>query len=498
MNLWDRIKSIFAPMPTITLSLPRPGGYRLRNTVDTTSDFPFSQALYVVPPPDADTTWRTYNLDSKTLSRMAPADLIGLLIDISPDISRALFDFIRMMNPGYEVMALRPGTEEQDMRGQAVIDDYLDLLKELYGAEEVQINRLILNGFLRGAFFAESVLDDAGRLPVDLATPDPYSARFRKVNDPVRGTIYELGQWQAGKWVTLAKPTIRYVPIDPAPGSPYGRSMVAPALFSSIFLIGMLHDLRRVVQQQGYPRLDIAIDLEKLRLAMPASLESDPEAMQNWINGIVNEVKTVFASLQPDDAYVHTDNVSVNRPVGTVNADSLGAIDGLIGAIERMLVRALKTMPLLFGLNEAVSETHANRQWELHAAGIKSLQHLLEQLLEHLLTQVLRAQGIQADVQWRFAELRASEMLRDAQTEAMLIANAAAKRDEGWITQDEAALEVVGHEAVDEAQAQEAAEPIIVEDDGDGEERLHRAVMDTFEKALGYGGKNGGKEHATG
>lgn len=33
-----------------------------------------------------------------------------------------------------------------------------------------------------------------------------------------------------------------------------------------------------------------------------------------------------------------------------------------IRAIERMLFRALKTMPRLMGSNEATSETHANRQ----------------------------------------------------------------------------------------------------------------------------------------
>jgi hypothetical protein len=448
MNIIERIKRLFRPrVKPVFTRVPHLAGRRSRETIDVTNEFPFSQAFYILPPPDADSTWRSYNLDSKTLSRMAPADLMSLLVDISPEISRALFDFIRMMNPGYEVLALQPGTEEQDGPGQALVDDFLDRLKEIYGATEIQINRLILAGFLRGAFFAEVVLDEGGRLAVDLATPDPYSARFRKLSDPVRGIVYQLGQWQAGRWRDLTEPTVRYIPVDPVPGSPYGRSLVGPALFSAIFLIGMLHDLRRVVQQQGYPRLDLSIDLERLRLAMPADLESDPEAMKNWIDSIIDEVETVYNALEPDDAYIHTDVIGVNRPVGAVNADSLGAIDGLIRAIERMIIRALKTMPLLFGVNEATTETHANRQWELHAAGIKSLQHLLEQLLEHLLEQALRAGGIQAEVQFRFAELRASEMLRDAQTEAMLISNATAKYEAGWISQDEASLEVTGHEA---------------------------------------------------
>ena len=105
-------------------------------------------------------------------------------------------------------------------------------------------------------------------------------------------------------------------------------------------------------------------------------------------------------------------------------------------------------MPLLMGSNEAVSETHANRQWEIHVAGIRALQHLAENALQRLLRLALEAQGIQADVVWRFAELRGSEALRDAQTEQLRIANARAKFTAGWISQDEAAQEIVGHAAV--------------------------------------------------
>jgi len=153
----------------------------------------------------------------------------------------------------------------------------------------------------------------------------------------------------------------------------------------------------------------------------------------------------MYGRLEPDDAYVHTDVVKVNRPVGAVDASSLGAVDSLIRAVERMAIRGLKTMPLLMGSNEAVSETHANRQWEIHVAGIKAVQHLAEQMIERLLTLALQMQGLRAVVTFRFAELRASEEFRDAQTAAAIIENAKQKYLAGWISQDEAALEVVGH-----------------------------------------------------
>jgi hypothetical protein len=75
------------------------------------------------------------------------------------------------------------------------------------------------------------------------------------------------------------------------------------------------------------------------------------------------------------------------------------------------------------------------------------MQHLLETLLEGLLTLALQAQGIRATVRFRFAELRAAELLRDAMTEQLNIANASALYAAGWISQDEAAEMVVGHPA---------------------------------------------------
>ena len=183
-------------------------------------------------------------------------------------------------------------------------------------------------------------------MPVDLVMPDPRWIYFRRVADPVRGPVWEPFQWQQGQQVSLAVPTFRYVPVDPFPGSPYGRSLASPALFGAVFALALLHDLRRVVQQQGYPRLDISISLEQLLLAMPPELKNDPaqapQALQSWVDQVIAEVKRAYSALEPDDTYIHTDIVTLNKPVGTVDASSLGAVDGLITALERMATRALR------------------------------------------------------------------------------------------------------------------------------------------------------------
>lgn len=426
------------------------GSQRSRLSVDSASEPTFGLSRFIEAPPSPEETWRSGTLDDQTLSRMSPTRLMELMADVSPELSRALWDFLRFCNPGWEAMALRPGTEEPDRRGQAALDSMLATLKGYYGTVDVPIGRLFLGAFLRGAFMAELVLDESGRNFVDLAMPDPASARFEKQDDPVRGKIWRLGQWQAGEFVLLDSDTVRYIPLDPLPGKPYGRPIATPAMFSTLFLIGLLHDLRRVVAQQGYPRIDLVVNLEQLMQAMlvdEGGEPPDPDEFSEYVSAAISEIQSVYASLQPDDAYIHTDVVTVNRPVGSVDQSSLGAIDSLIRAIERIATRALKTMPLLMGSNEAVSETHANRQWEIHVAGISSVQHSCEALLESLLGLALQAQGIQAAVKFRFAELRASERLRDAQAESAEIDNEIKKYLAGWISQDAAAQAITGQEA---------------------------------------------------
>ena len=339
------------------------------------------------------------------------------------------------------------GSDVEDTRAKQAIDAFIKVLEidRGYGSFDTVIGQIYTGAFLRGAMCAELVLDERGRMPLDFATPDPASIRFRKRSDPVIGSIWQPGQWQTN-FVPLDIPTFMYLPIDRMPGVPYGRPMAAPALFTSLFLLGMLHDLKRVIQQQGYPRLDLSIDVDKLAALAP-QIAVDATAFQNFASSIIAEVETVYSSLKPDDAYIHTSNITVNKPVGAADAGSLGGIDAVITMLERMAVRALKTTPLMLGLSDIVGDAQATRQWEIATASIRSIQHYAETLLGRLFTLALEAQGIQATVEFQFAELRASEALRDAQVEQVNIANANAKVVAGWIDDDEASEAITGHKA---------------------------------------------------
>lgn len=77
--------------------------------------------------------------------------------------------------------------------------------------------------------------------------------------------------------------------------------------------------------------------------------------------------------------------------------------------------------------------------------GIETLQHYAETSLERSLQRGLQAEGIVAEVRFRFASNRASEALRDAQTRQFEIDNDTTLYWQGLITQEDFAMRTTGH-----------------------------------------------------
>lgn len=417
----------------------------------------------IVAPDDHVTDWHLMELDRETLNRLAPSKLVELLVSNSPPASRALWDYLRLCDAGHRIDILKPNAPDQvDERARDYFqENVLGVIKQRHGSMKLITNRLFMSGYLRGAMFVESVLNK--REFVDIVVPDPFTVRFRLAKDEQLGERWELGQMQEGKFVNLEYPTIRYLPVDPWPGKPYGRPPITPTIFPSLFLLGLAHDLRRVVAQQGYPRIDISVNLEKLAAAYPNIHRKGGQAWDELIDETLAEVVSVYSMLEPEDAFVHTDDQEVKRPVGALDGQAVMAADSLIKSLERMAVQSAKTMPLMLGITDGVSEANSNRQWEIFAAGIKSLQHLAETILADQFKVILQAAGYKADVKVTFHELRASELMRDEQTRQLRDQNSAFERDQGWLTPLEAAKAALEHEpspeVIDELKKRPLSDP---------------------------------------
>lgn len=464
--------------------LPLPSG---RLSIDSLTNRIVAEKA-ILPPPDHESIWRWQELDTNTLSYLSPVEVMNYLLETSPDLSRAAWDFQRLCNPGWECKALSLNSEEENPQGKAWVEAFWLHIANLYGSPDIVLGRYFMGAFMGGAFCGEIVLDGSARNAVDLVAPDPYSIRFRKITDPVRGAIWQPGQQQRTGFVPLDVPTFGYLPVDPAVASPYGRSLAAPALFTTLFVLSVLHDIKRVIMQQGYKRMDIELDME----AAQDAFSYDPQnygSLGEYVRAAMDAIKAVYKGLQPDDAFMHTSIFKLQVPVGTVDSDSIGAIKDVINLLEKRIARALKSNSLLMDLESSPNETDSNRRWEIHAAGVKSLQHHCEHMLERLLGVGLQAAGIQARIQFRFAELRAAEMFRDEQTMAMRIQNARELTNAGFVSQDEASMYAIKHNA-DSPEPRDKQDKLdMQEDNSSGNENLkqgsdERIVTQVLERLL--------------
>jgi hypothetical protein len=108
------------------------GGSRLRTTTDAIGVTTFGRFLTIEPPPTSENDWQVADLDSQTLHRETPERLTELLVDLSPDVNRANWDWMRALNPGWECDVFVPGsTETRHERGYQLVEDVFDTLNRL-------------------------------------------------------------------------------------------------------------------------------------------------------------------------------------------------------------------------------------------------------------------------------------------------------------------------------------------------------------------------------
>lgn len=399
----------------------------------------------------AEDRWRFGELDSNTFDKISVVELADLLVDLSPELSREASNVLRIANSGYELKAYHYDGRREHRQGKQVLDAFIEQLTNRYGSADTIFNQLFFSVFLRGAYLLELVLDKTGRRPVDLCAADPKIVSFKEMEDAERGYYWQMGQHNAtGEFKPITAETVSYVAFDPFPGKPEGRSAIQASLFVAVALLRTLRDLSRVIAQQGYPRLDIEVNLQLLAETLPEGEELDVTTLQEWSNAIIKEVAIAYSKLEPDDAYIHTNVVKVNRPVGAIDTAGLGSIDSLMRVLERLAIRALRTMPLLMASDSSTSEGNSARQWEIYVRGISNLQHLVENGLSRAFSLALQAQGIAAKAVFRFAPVRATEEYRDAMTLQIKLDAYGKAYYLGLITLDEVAQAVFGKNAARE------------------------------------------------
>ena len=232
------------------------------------------------------------------------------------------------------------------------------------------------------------MLGQGGRFPLDLVFNDPSSARFRRERDAMRGPRWRLGQETRNGYNYLDDtPLVKYLGFDRLTDNPYGRPIVGPAVHSSVFLLGLIQDLRRAIAQVGLSRTDYSLEAEEILKLIdrnPDIAGNDAEATAEFINEQIDSIKTVLSNLEVDSDYVHLSTVKVNHSTNpmTVNLNGLSTV---IDTLQRNVVNGFKGISALLNIMNSTTETHIRSQLEYFVSALQSLQNEVADMLSGLL-----------------------------------------------------------------------------------------------------------------
>lgn len=364
----------------------------------------------------------------------------------SPDLGMAVSSYIRIGIPNtYKVKGYNmDGTFNVDATNLVhqilarldVIGNYDDGFSGIWSVRSVA-ESLAKELVMFGSCSLELVLDK-GRLPRGMVPISVRDIRFRP-DDQWTKPVQTIG----GIDIDLDIPTFFYVSIDQDLKEPYSDSPLEAAIQPVLADQEFQNDLRRVMKRAIHPRLDVKIDMEKLKKSMPAEYLHDAEKFKQYLDAVIADVEANINGLAPEDALVHYDFIEMEYK-NNGGSDVSGEYETLQKIINAKLATGSRSLPSILGhgsgsQNVASSET---LMFMKNADGLVRVK--LNEIFSKALTLACRLFGLDCFVRFEYdpidlrpeSELEAFRSMKNSRILDMLSL--------GLITDEEAAIELTG------------------------------------------------------
>lgn len=408
-------------------------------------------------------------LDERTMASSNIEDLMDTFMDAHPDVSFAIWNFLRIGVSDFNIKVYKIGSgkKERDEAAEESIEIFRQRL-ELPNVERFEssrsmnklVNQLMLSVITRGACSGELVLAPSNDQVAFIAPVDPSTVEFN-----LDGERFIPSQDQGR--INLDIPTFLYEGLDEKIDNPYGRGPLLGAIGMIMFQLQLLNDLKAVVHNQGFPRLDIKIIEEVLLKRMPIAIRNNEKQKSKWLNEKLTEIITMYNNLEPDDTFVHYDSLEIDTVGGGKGGGALFDPEKLFSVIDNLIMGGLKTCSTILGRRSTGNtESFAKLEIKLYMKGVEALQEVVERFMSRALTLSLNIEGKQGYVEFKFTPVEIRTELEKAQFEQIHLQNIAYKRDQGWIDQDMASIEAVGSPSVAEPDWEHLGKSTVTNKDG--------------------------------
>jgi hypothetical protein len=395
--------------------------------------------------------YQDLDLSNIPIGQYDAIELLELLADLSPDVSRAIWNVLRVAGTGVKFQVVNK-LGEDDPVGQKMVDGIVGRLNFSSGGIRNVIIQLLMSAYLQGAIALDIAptpkLDDIE----DFYPVNPVTIYFQRDDNQVPVPF----QRQPLFWGSVIAPFRRmntnlffYTPIDPSTDDVYGRPPTAPALQMVFFQTQVYRDLQRVIHQQGWPKIDISVVTEIIKANMPLDVQQDEQRYQDWIRARLNEVIDAYNSMEPEDAYVHPDFIQVSSDNAKAG-NGLFNVEGLLQAIRSQLISALKMLPIVMGESAGATETFATVELAIFSKTVETLRDPVGEILCEGLEVALQLMGHAAVVKSSWQPIQVLSRMQIALAVAQEMTNLVYQRNQGWITQDQASKAITGSAAIEQ------------------------------------------------
>jgi hypothetical protein len=391
---------------------------------------------------------RTTNILRKLRGYREESEAIDFLRKVSPDVSMAVWNFLRLANQGHEMhfYDLRDKNKRLS-RAEAKWREFAEKVGQITNAGlDGVIDQIHASAFLRGAMGAEAEVNPDLTDLEDIHPVIPQTIHW-KAEERNGRTVWIPYQQQSMKMVSLepGKANFFWVPTDPDIDDPRGTLLLSPVLQSIDFQMQILQDLQAVLHHQGWPRNDIKILMERTMAAMPAEVKANVTKQKQWLSDQWNEIVTSFRALEPDSDYIHFDDIEINMNQGANAGRSLD-VRAIAELVDTQTLSGSKQMAIFMNRNQGVTESWGSVQFKIFVSGIASIQRGSKRIIEEIARLWARVQGIQATpvfthniIDWESEEQRWTvKLLEEEFYKIAQLMN--------WVSGDQAAQEVVDAE----------------------------------------------------
>ena len=431
------------PNPVSTLgprslkAFSRPITTRRRMTTPIITGITSSAWEEYAPIANPTASWKTLEVQRKYLLDLPFSNLLQIALDLSPPVNKGLYDFLRFANPGTFL--------DGEARAVNATQAFITKMDTYYGSFKSHIDSLWSGVFLTGGMFIELVLNDGATEAVDIAIINPLLAKFKRVRNAERGWIWELGQDDGfGGFNSLDKTRlVKYLGFDRTVDNPYGRSFVGPSVHASLFLLGIIQDLRRALANQGLSRIDYELQAEELLRLIDRNpdIAGDDEATAQFIEDQITLISETLTDLDVDSDYVHLSTVKVNYATNPIQ-QNINGLDAIVNRLQIDVVNGFKGVASLSNILNSTTETHGNLQVDYFVSAINSLQDEVGGVAKEFFDIANQVQGIQSDIVFQFKRQRAYDRKQFAEFIKTETETVLAKLEAGVISVDEAREEI--------------------------------------------------------